>query len=169
MSKASNALVELADEVLDDMPNATKYEWGQELSKRARSENLYAEINDRLNTSMGALVTSRKSTRESAAMDARAPKVGYDGSLLSPVISVANPDGGRQLTLWVNATPDQYVNAVTREQNVVDGRNRSNKVRLQLVERMIADPTLMELPHLKDVCVALRIDPDTLGLAELTA
>lgn len=66
--------------------------------------------------------------------------------------------------LWTEASPRQFIEAVLREQSVIDGRNDSNAIRLQVVEMIQTDKRLMELGTLRDVCAELDVDPDMLGL-----
>jgi hypothetical protein len=82
-------------------------------------------------------------------------------------IPVRTRTGETQLKLWPDAAPAEFVEAVFREQKIIDGRHRANQLRVDLAHDIKADPVLEHLPTLRDVCVRLSIDPDTLGLDDL--
>lgn len=88
------------------------------------------------------------------------------GRPVSPTLSVRT-EHGRQLMLWQQATPRQFVEAVRTEQAVALGRLDANKPRHKLVERMLCEPALLTLPSLADVCRALGVDVVTLDLDSL--
>jgi hypothetical protein len=88
---------------------------------------------------------------------------------MAPTISIRNAEGGSQGVLWIYASPAQFIDAVRREQAIVDGRNASNRLRWEIVRMLEQDDHLRELATLKDVCVELGIDPDTLDLEALEA
>lgn len=159
---------DLADQVLDAMPNGSKLEWGDELRALANVNHMDDFIDRKLTEGLGQFVSSRKAALARKDQAAKALAIGYNGSALSPVLSVRS-NGATTLALWVDVSPKQYVEAVLREQNVVEGRNRSNQIRLQLATQMIADDILMGLSTLREVCTAIGVDPDALGLDELSA
>lgn len=168
-------LADLADQVLSANSDGTKYEWGSELLDLVHAHDepgLDAEVRGKTVVALGNLVNGRKSAQEKAAQQQRVKSlpIDYNGRpLASPTISVRGETGARQGVLWINATPQQYIEAVIREQRVVDGRNNANAIRLQLVEVMQRDEHLLTLSTLKDVCEELDINPDTLGLEDLEA
>lgn len=167
-------LSDLADQVLMANYNGTKRDWGQELLDLVRAhdeQHLMTAVHEKTVTALGNVVNSRKTSRETAAKNERLASraVAYTGRPLNPTISVRTESGARQGVLWIYATPRQYIDAVIREQKVIDGRNDANAVRLQLVELMQQDDHLQDLATLKDVCDELGIDPDTLGLDDLDA
>ncbi len=168
-------LYDLANQVLDWGNDCTKHEWGEELLRLAQLHpdaiSVQQELNDKIVAGLGKYVSDIKASRERKAHAARLMNraVSYSGRVMTPTISIRDETGATQGVLWIHATPAQFIDAVLREQAVVDGRNRSNRLRLHLVKRMQADESLRELAMLKDVCDAEGIDPDTLGLDELEA
>lgn len=165
-------LSDLADQVLIANYNGTKHDWGRELLELVEAHDeahLTDAVHEKTIAALGNVVNQRKTHRETAAKNERLASraVTYTGRPLNPTISVRTESGARQGVLWIYATPRQYIDAVIREQKVIDGRNDANAVRLQLVEVMNQDGHLQDLPTLKDVCDELGIDPDTLGLEDL--
>lgn len=162
---------DLADQVLDESPKASKTEWGARLAEVARAHGMTAFLDRALTEKLGAYVAGRKSllAKRRQADDLATRAVGYDGTPLSPVISVGTSKGERQLKLWVDASPAEFMAAVFTEQSVVDGRNRANSLRMQIAEQIAEDETLQELSTLAEVCTALGVDPNMLGLSELAA
>ena len=91
-----------------------------------------------------------------------APKVTYDGRPMTSTISVNG-----QLKLWTECTPAEFADAVAREQNVVDGRNQSNRSRRAFVDLLRQREDLMAMPTLGDAARAAGWDIDSLDLDEL--
>lgn len=164
---------EIAEQVLALHPNASKATWGKVfLALAAEEPKLEPWLEARQVTSLGHYVTQLKSRRAAQRRNERLIELGVStatGRPISPTMSVRMADGSRQGVLWVEASPAQFVEAVLREQAVVDGRAESNAVRVQLAEILKGHEALMELPTLGDVCERLAIDPDTLGLEDLEA
>lgn len=166
-------LSDLADQVLSANRNGSKHEWGSDLLALTQAHDepeIDDEVRGKTIAALGNVVNGRKSAQEKQAQRDRLANlaISYDGRpLLNPTLSVRAPSGARQGKLWIDATPQEYIEAVIREQRVVDGRNNANAIRLQLVEVMQRDEHLMTLPTLKDVCAELNINPDALGLEDL--
>lgn len=160
---------DLAEQVIRMLPRGNLAEWGAEMVKLARFHKFDGWLDDRLAASCANYVKSVKTSMDQRAQSERlmARGVAYNGRAVSPTISIAGKDGGRQTVLWVEASPQAFMEAVLAEQSVIDGRNQSNRVRFQLVALMQEDPALADLPTLGDVCRACGIDPDTLGLGDL--
>lgn len=171
-------LADLAEQVLLANYTGTKDQWGEELLQLVDAHDarcLAEEVRRKTVAALGNQVSQVKSRRERTAQNERlmARAVSADGrpmgKPLSPTLSVRTESGARQSTLWIFATPRQYIDAVLREQKVIDGRNDSNAIRLHLVDLIQEDEHLQDLPTLKDVCDELGINPDTLGLEDLEA
>ncbi len=162
-------LSDLADQVLRWCPDGTKVDWGAEMFKLAELYGLDSEVHAKTITALGTIVSHLKARRAKAAKAQRLLDLGvtFQGRPITPTLSIRGEDGDRQLPLWTEASPQQFVEAVLREQGVVDGRNDSNVIRLTLVRAMQADASLMELPTMLDVCVELGIDPDMVGVEEI--
>ena len=161
-------LHDLAEEVLSIYPSARKDEWGEELIRRVGQEGdaIQQEAHAKFVAAMGAYVSNIKAAQARAEQAERVAQVSYHGRPLTPTISVRT-DAGRQLMLWLDASPRQFVEAVFREQSVVVGRLNSNKLRVKVAEMCQQDEQLMELPTLADVCNELDVDPEELELEEL--
>lgn len=164
------SLADLASDVLAWDRRASKHEWGLDLLARvedADDDALNEEVREKLIGKLGDYVAGVKAAAEKARQAERMLAVGYNGRPITPTVSVRNEDGSTQTMLWIDASPAQFMDAVLREQSVVDGRLRSNIVRLKVVDMLRQDDCLMDLPTLQDVCNALGVNPDTLGLDEL--
>lgn len=166
-------LLDLAQQVLTWAPNGTKQEWGAELLRLVhahQSESLDREVENKLIAALGTYASGLKASRERSEQAQRMLDRGiaYNGRLVTPTIAVRG-DIGSQQVLWTEATPRQFIDAVLREQKVIDGRNDSNRMRRQLVELLLQDERLLDLDSLGAVCTELGIDPDTLALEELPA
>jgi hypothetical protein len=164
-------LYSLAEQVLRANPKATKYEWGVELRQLVQfhdDRSVNAEVEEKTLTVLGQYVAGIKTNIEKQAQAERHidRAVSYSGRLMTPTLSVRT-DLGSQTMLWTEASPQQFMEAVLREQAIIDGRRDSNRVRLSVFEMLKEDDQLSELPTLGDVCKQLHIDPDTLGLDEL--
>lgn len=167
-------LHDLAEDVLDGNPNGTKDQWGAALIRAVGDGELLdggrdaiqVEATHKYVASMGAFVSGIKAARERARQVERTAHVTYHGRPLTPTVSVRT-DAGRQLMLWLDASPRQFVEAVFREQSVALGRLNSNKLRLKIAEMCQQDDELMDLPTLAHVCDALDVDPDDLELEAL--
>jgi hypothetical protein len=165
----------IAEEVIDLHPGADKATLGQAFLDTAEGSDM-ADFDDWCRAQLlrvaGQYVSGIRAAREKRRRNERLLSRGVavaTGRPITPTISVRGTDGSRQQVLWVEATPRQFVDAVLREQAVVDGRAESNAIRMQLAELVRGDEQLMALPALRDVCAELAIDPDTLGLEELEA
>lgn len=169
------SLVDLAADVLLWDPKGSKHDWGVDLLRRVEAaedderDTLNAEVREKMIAKLGEYVSGVKASSEKARQAERMLAVGYNGRPITPTVSVRNIDGSTQSMLWVDATPAQFLEAVLREQSVIDGRRDSNIVRLKVVDMLRQDESLMDLPSLRDVCTVLNVDPDTLGLEELGA
>lgn len=168
-------LYDLANQALDAGYDCTKQEWGEELLRLAdlhsESVAIQQELRDKHVATLGKYVSDVKAQREKRAHAKRLMNraVSYSGRVMTPTISIRNADGVTQGVLWIDATPRQFIEAVRREQAIVDGRNDSNRVRWNLARACLDDEHLLDLPTLKDVCAEMGVDPDTLGLSELGA
>lgn len=91
-----------------------------------------------------------------------APRVTYDGRPMTSTISVNG-----QLKLWTECSPAEFVEAVLREQNVVDGRDQSNRSRRAFVNLLRQREDLMAMPTLGDAAQAAGWDVAALDLDEL--
>lgn len=162
---------ELAESVLALNPNGTKSEWGIEMKNLCESCGMDDYLDLKLIDTLGAYVSGRKAVEARKAQSEKLASraVSYAGRPLSPTISIRRDDGARTLELWTNASPRAFLDAVLREQHVVDGRLKANAVRFQVARDILSDDELMELATLGEVCAVKDIDPDTLGLDELSA
>lgn len=165
-------LTDLAEQVLDSDPAGSKHAWGEEtlrLVELHQNAMVDAEVRVLIVTALGRRVAGIKGQRERVAMNNRLVDrgVSYTGRPITPTLSIRDTNGARQYVLWTEASPQQFIEAVLREQVTIDGRNDSNAVRLQVVEMVQADKHLMGLPTLRAVCDELGVDPDTLGLEDL--
>lgn len=166
-------LESIADQVLDLHPDHSKDEWGRaflDIAADHDPEAFEQWARAKLTASASRYVSDRKRAREAKRQAERLITRGVavaTGRPISPTMSIVADDGSRQQVLWVEASPTQFINAVMREQAIVNGRADSNATRLQVVEYLRSDDNLMSLPTLRDVCAALEIDPDALGLDEL--
>lgn len=162
----------IAEQVLGLHPGASKVEWGKAflaLAEDFDDEDLGEWLTRRQHYSLGEYVASVKNAREKSAQNKRLLDRGISvatGRPINPSLSIRR-EGVTQLAAWVQASPEEFVEAVLREQRVVDGRRDANAVRMALVELMKDDDGLMALLTLADVCDELGIDPDTLGLDDL--
>lgn len=163
---------DLAEEVIADLPNGSKQERGEEFLVRAEERGVLAEwIRERTVASLGSYVHGVKVGLERREQAQRLISYGVSaatGRPITPTLSVRTEDGSRQGVLWIDATPAQFIEAVLREQNVIDGRSDSNAVRLKVVRLLEERPDLMTLPTLGHVCKVIGMDPDALGLDGLT-
>lgn len=164
--------------VLDDMPDATKDECGAALARLVGdlygAERWQHEAHARYIRSLGAVVSALSARTKDAEKRERLALatengIAYNGRPITETLSVRRDDGSRQLVLWTQATPSQFVEAVLREEAVAAGRVRSNRVRMQLASIIADDEHLMALPTLAAVCEREGINPDSLGLDELSA
>lgn len=167
-------LADLADHVLALMPDGAKADCGRELLTAVRSydiDTITTEVEARTIASLGSYVAGRKSAAAKTSQAERLMTYGvtYTGRPISPTLSIRSEDGTSQLAAWTDATPRQFLDAVLREQKVIDGRNDSNRLRLHVVDLLTQDEALMGLPSLSSVCAALGVDPDLLGLDDLAA
>ncbi len=163
----------IAEQVIGLDPDGNKTTWGKAFLELAEQYGMSdfgdwknAQLISICGTQVGRVKTAIERKQKNARLLERGVAVGT-GLNVNPTISVRTKDGARQLMLWTKATPAQFLAAVFREQAIVDGRAESNAIRMQLAERLRKDELLMELPTLGDVCAALEIDADILGLDEL--
>lgn len=165
----------VAEQVLASHPDGNKEIWGRaflEVAEEVDAEALERWTERKVIAAAGRAVSDFKGRREAQRRNERLIARGISvatGRPISPTISVRSPDGSRQHALWTQVPPQEFVEAVMREQSIVDGRRDANAIRLRLVRMLQADEQLMALPTLGDVCAELDIDPDTLGLDELEA
>lgn len=166
-------LTDLAEQVYHWRPDGNKPEWGKELLRLARLFNLDEQVEDKTVAVLGYMVSSRKRDIKQRAAEKRAKdkalRYGFDYNgrrLMTETLSAKNDEGHPTLFDWVHLPPNKYIEAVLREQAVANGRVDSNAIRLELVKVMRKDPTLLDLPTMKDVCDKLEIDPDLVGLIE---
>jgi hypothetical protein len=161
-------LHDLAEDVLAANPNGSKTEWGEALIQRVgdQGDAIAAEAEAKYVAAMGVYVSNVKAAQARADQAERTAQVTYHGRPLTPTVSVKG-EYGRQLMLWLDASPRQFVEAVFREQSVVLGRLNSNKLRLKIAEMCQQDDALMEMPTLAAVCQELNVDPAELELEEL--
>lgn len=160
---------DLADQALEiEGTSASKTILGKRMLDLI-AEHDEAHINSwrhaRLVASMGAFVSQHKAR----LIQDEAPKVSYQGVPMTGGISVGSSNSSRQMALWLDVSPQEFIDAVQREQNVVDGRSASNRVRLQIMQIVTADEELSQLPTLRAVLDALEIDPNELNLDELAS
>lgn len=163
----------IAEQVIGLHPHGSKREWGRAFLALAEDfaddPELAAWLRAREEASLGRYCADIQQHRQRVAQNERLMTRGVavaTGRPINPSLSIRN-EGVAQLMHWIEATPEQFIEAVLREQRVVDGRRDANAVRLALVELMKDDERLMKLPTLADVCAELGIDPDTLGLGDL--
>lgn len=166
---------ELAEEIIAALPAGTASEWGEAFILAVEEhgdDTVAAWLHDKQVAAMGRYVSgvlARRRAKERAdRLIARGVSVAT-GRAITPTLSVRGEDGARQLVLWVEATPLQFIDAVEREQNVIEGRLGANRTRLAIAEAIKDDDHLMDAPTLAVVCERLGIDPDVLGLDELEA
>jgi len=162
----------LAGQVLSESPHGSKLEWGERFLELARFHampHIREFISQRTVAALGSYVAGIKAAEEKKRQNERilSRGISHTGRLITPTISIRGGDGSRQQGLWVEASPFQFIEAVLREQNVIDGRAASNAMRMKVVEMLQSDPGLMDLATLGEVCRELGVDPDTLGLDEL--
>jgi len=166
---------DIAEQVLGELPQASITAWGKEFLRLAEVHDqpgISEFVTAKTIAALGNYIKGVKAQQETARRNARLMARGVatsTGRPITPTLSVRAQDGSRQQCLWYEATPAQFLEAVLLEDQIVAGRLASNRVRLSVVEAMQNDASLMDLPTLVDVCEALGIDPDTLGLEELPA
>lgn len=163
----------IAEQVVAMNPGGRKDDWGRDFLALA-AEHGMPDFEDwtaaRLISACGNYVNSIHAAEQRRKQAERLNELGLStatGRPITPTLSVRTEDGGRQGVLWYEATPRQFIDAVMREQAVVDGRANSNAVRMRLALQIRQDERLMELPTLRDVCAELSVNPDTLGLEGL--
>lgn len=161
-------LHDLAGDVLAANPEGTKTQWGAALIRLVgdQEDAIVAEAQAKYVAAMGAYVSGVKAAQARADQSERTAHVTYHGRPLTPTVSVRG-EHGRQLKLWLDASPREFVEAVFREQSVVLGRLNSNKLRVKIAEMCRQDDALMDLDTLTDVCQELHLDPAELELEEL--
>ena len=175
MSKVPPMAEAIADQVLGLLPTGSKVDWANKFMDIADEQDdpaINAWLEQRLIVAIGDYINGRKALAAKHRQNQRLIDLGIsvvNGRPISPHLSVRGDDGTRQGVLWIEATPQQFVDAVFREQAVVDGRAAANAVRMQLAGLIQSTPDLMVLPSLREVCDELKLDPDTLGLEELAA
>lgn len=166
---------QITDQVLHLHPDGNKTEWGEvflDLAAEQDPDAFEEWSRTKLLAAAGNAVSRESSRRRERERNERLLSRGVaaaTGRPINPTMSFRAADGSRQLLLWIDASPQQFVDAVMREQAIVDGRNDANAVRLQVVELLRKNKRLMALSTLRDVCTEMEIDPDTLGLDELEA
>lgn len=166
---------DLAEQVIAWDAHASKSEWGEEMLRLIHEhdvDSLHEFVHAQTVHSLGAYVSSVKAGMEKKRQYERQLKRGVStatGRPVKPTMSIRQDDGSTTHMLWIEASPQQYVEAVLREARVVAGRAASNEIRMQVVEAIQGDENLADLPTLADVCRELAIDPDTLELAELAS
>jgi hypothetical protein len=158
---------DLAEQVVTANPTGTKDEWSQDFLALVPAHGLEWFVKQQTANAIGQYVSNVEANRRKRRQKEEALRRGISVATHSPVISVRGAEG-RQLMLWIDASPAQYLEAVLTEQAVVDGRGRANVVRLRLAQRMQAEPELLALATLGEVCKAIGVDPDVLGLDELS-
>lgn len=163
----------IAEQVAAMDPKGTKSAWGKAFLTLA-AEHGMDDLADwqaaQLIAASGTYVAKVRAAEERRRQAERLLTLGLStagGRPITPTLSVRAEGGGRQGVLWYEATPLQFIEAVMREQAVVDGRAESNAVRMRLAVQIRESEALMALPTLADVCAALGLDPDTLGLEGL--
>ena len=188
-----NTLADFADEVIAAIPDAEdKLMWGRAMDEliaatddddpvrdEARGKYLMALAQVVSNRLAGIARREAKRRAKDAAeresmgeegfhVDANGRPFGRKAEMvMSPMISVKNESGGSQLTLWTKASPARFVEAVIREQSVVDGRSDANAIRMAVVRIINTDESLMALPTVQDVLDVLGIDHEVLALGDL--
>jgi hypothetical protein len=172
MNNDDLTLTDLADQVMHWSYNGKKPEWGEELLRLANLHGLEEEVRDKTVATLGKFVSDHKAKWDAGQKKERWRKRGvilgvtHSGRPITETLSVRGDDGKRQLPLWTQCSPRQYMEAVSREQRIVTGRDASNAIRWEIVNAMQAEPALLDLPTMLDVCKALGIDPDLVGLEE---
>jgi len=165
----------IAEHVLASHPQANKDVWGRaflDVAEEMDGEGLEQWTQRKLIAAAARAVSDFKRAREERRRNERLMERSIavaTGRPISPTMSIRMPDGSRQHALWTQVPPQEFIEAVMREDSVVNGRRDANAVRLRLVKMIRADESLLALPTLADVCAELEIDPDTLGLEELEA
>lgn len=165
---------DLAEQVLTSLPNGTKNAHGSALLRLIEQHDINhvnAWRQGRLIASLGRYVSDVRADLERQRQAERDLTYGVASSTglpISPTLSVKT-DEGRQLLLWYRASPRQFIDAVLREQQVVDGRHSSNALRMQVVQLLLDHEELMDLPTLEDVCKSLELNPQSLDLDSLEA
>lgn len=158
---------DLARKVIKRTPDGTIDQWGTQLDKMIdKADEGY--LNEwRLGAVRQTLGRFVKATKARLEAD-QGPKVSHDGKPLgmTPTLSVRT-EKGRQLKLWTECSPDQFIEAVIREQRTVDGRHNSNALRMQVVELLEKRDDLRSMETLAVVLDAIGQDPAELKLDEL--
>jgi hypothetical protein len=163
---------DLAEQVIAMLPEGTTAQHGAtllDLIEQHATPSLLGWSHSRHVTSLGTYVKGVKADQEKRRQAERDITYGVSsatGLPISPTLSVKT-DAGPQLMLWFRASPQQFVEAVLREQQVVDGRHNSNSVRMRVVQLLLDNEELMALATLEDVCRSLGLDPQALNLNEL--
>ncbi len=171
MSESVQAAI--AEQVLGLYPDSSKVEWGQaflELAGGFDEPEFAVWLEAREHSSLGAYVAAVKSAKERRAQHERLMARGLavaTGRPINPAMSIRRDGYAPTSMLWTEAQPQEFIEAVMREQRVVQGRLDANAARLALVALMKDDEHLLSLPSLGHVCDELGIDPDTLGLGDL--
>lgn len=174
-SKKDLTAHDLAEQVIAWDTTASKEQWGKEMLRLVEAHDtkaLHEFVTARTVQALGSYVSSVKGAQEKRRQYERQLKRGVSaasGRPVKPTMSIRNEDGSTTHMLWIEASPQQYVDAVLRESRVIGGRAASNEVRLQVVEAIQGDEALAEMDTLAQVCRELGIDPDTLALGELDA
>lgn len=108
-----------------------------------------------------ALTTYCKSIKASMERES-GPTVSYAGR---PMTSTLGVNG--QLKLWTECSPAEFIDAVAKEQRVIDGRNDSNRTRRAFVDLLRSRGDLLELPTLGAALEAAGWDANALDLDDL--
>lgn len=161
---------DLAEQVLAAYSDSTIDTWGREMDKLVdlnSSDHLKQWREQIVVAALGRYVKAIKAAdaRRRSAMCA----VTHDGqpfTSMTPTISVKSGEA-RQLMLWWECSPGQFMDAVWREAATVAGRSESNDRRMKFVELLQEHPDAMALPTVKEAAALLGVDITELALEEL--
>lgn len=154
---------DLAVSVIAENPDATKVALAEAMYARLTASTDVALKDFLRRQTIRGLANYMGATKAAMEADA-APKVSYGGRPMTSTIAVNG-----QLKLWTACSPQEFVDAVLREDAVVTGRAESNRVRTAFVDQLKASSDLMSLPTLADAVAAAGWDIDALDLDSLEA
>jgi hypothetical protein len=163
-------IAEEAREIYEANPDGTKEQWGSALFERLTQvgDPAFDYWLERAQLVACARAVERAKREAEASRFALA----HDGRALpsAAMLSVAatNADGDvvRQLKLFRYCTPQEFVEAVRREEAVLKGRFKSNEKRLELVGLLALRPELMGEPTIEAAIKRAGLDPDEFFLDE---
>jgi len=154
-------IIEEARAIYECMPHAHKTSMGAALYQRLTSVG--DPIFDHWLVTAQIAACARQC--DSAKREAM-PAVTHDGRPLSSgsvlTTRYRTPDGQivRQLSFWRECSPAEFIEAAKAEQNIIDGRAKANRERLEIVGLLNLRPELMAEATVVDAIEAAGLDPN---------